>query len=187
MCCWRPRGAIAILLSRTQAPRVLGRFGMGALTLLLTVLGGTAPHEVSVVSLADLVQQARRAFPDVGSAELSFQAAWHGAHERVFTLDDRNLQLLRNNTEVTVQVSGRHAVGSQQCAEGDAQCAAGAGGSRHGHFSNHRVLSERPRIFYFPHFLDDATCDEMIRLAEPYTQAALSWQSHSPAPVPYGQ
>ena len=81
--------------SRTQAPRVLGRFGMGA-TLLLTVLGGTAPHEVSVVSLADLVQQARRAFPDVGSAELSFQAAWHGAHERVFTLDDRNLQLLRS-------------------------------------------------------------------------------------------
>ena len=152
---------------------------MGALTLLLTLLGGSTKHEVSVNTLYDLSSEARAAFPEVGTAELAFEAQWWGQNKRTFTLDGRNLQLLRNGTEVTVkpeQLDPKNAGGwfsggkkeTRQCAEGDAHCSAPSGS----HFSNYRVLSDRPRIYYFPNFLSHQICDEMVRLAQPYIKQA---------------
>ena len=37
-------------------------------------------------------------------------------------------------------------------------------------FANYEMLSERPRIFYFPKFLSDEECDTMVALGKDHIQ-----------------
>lgn len=156
---------------------------MGVLTVLLTLLGGSEKaQEVSLMypSIDLLAQEARAAFPQLGSAGLTMQATWWGAEKRPFRLTANNVALLRNGTAVSVSrnngidptYAATENAGHGHCTDDDAACSdAAAIASKHGvgasaAFNNYVVLSERPRIFYFPEFLTDEECDTMVALGE---------------------
>ena len=159
---------------------------MGVLTVLLTILGGSQEREVSLPypSVALIAQEARTLFPELGSAPLTMQATWWGKEQKPFRLTANNVGLLRNTTTVTVSrndggedaYAAAASAGLGQCKEGDKACTAAAafaeGNNVYGDaaFANYEMLSERPRIFYFPKFLSDEECDTMVALGKDHIQ-----------------
>jgi prolyl 4-hydroxylase len=92
-------------------------------------------------SLDNLGQVARLTFPRLGIASLHFSIATEGGDR---LKEDADVLKLENETVIHLESDSN--------------------------YTKYEVLSERPRIFYFPEFLTDEECDKMIEIGKPYVK-----------------
>jgi prolyl 4-hydroxylase len=111
-------------------------------------------------SLAQLTALAKDSFPKaIGGDPVVFTSTWtQGDSVKEYTVTDVNIGLLFNDSVVTLSTAG--SIGEEDQGE-----TCDASESFPGVFE---VVSEHPRVFYYPNFLSGHECDEMIRLGEEF-------------------
>eukprot|EP00935_MAST-01C_sp_MAST-1C-sp1_P000109 g109.t1 len=124
-----------------------------ALGVVSLLLAGFDLATVDLPSrLAELESSARASFPSLsGEPSIEFSAAWK--EDKRFTLSDHNLGLLRNGSVINVLIA------NSSCGAPDPTV--------------FEVLSESPRVYYYPHFLSEHECDTMIRMGERWIKPSM--------------